>query len=489
MNILGLTYLREREFNGSIHRAKVVEEVTKDELDENGEPTNDGWREYRVIFGDGTREEILTYNQMCSGDVGYAYLMSKTSEKVAFIAGDEFGEWAGHTLIVVKALYGLKSSGSRCHDFWAVEIHNQGWFPSKADPDVWMRDKGDHYEYIAVWVDDLLYVGHDPESFFQLHKEKGYKLKGVGAPTYHLGGYFARVEDPEPMLTWGSHTFVKKMLAKYEKMFGEPVPKREIHAPLEPGDHPELDESRMCSDDERSKYMRLIGDMQWAVSLGRIDIYAATVALSGFRAQPRIGHLERAKRVYKFLRNYKKTSIKFRTDECDHSGYKYLKPNFGHVYHPCKEEIPDDAPEPKMKAIQMTTFFDANLLFDYVTGRSCVGIIHMLNKTPIDWYCRKTNMVECGIYSTEFIAMKTAVEQIIELRLTLRYFGCAIRGSLHMFGDNKSVIDSAMFPSYRLKKRTCLLAFHCCCEAIVCDIVRAYHIDGKENPADILTKH
>ena len=71
LNIVGLTYLQEREVDGSVHRAKVVEQVTseddydKDEgLDENGEPANDEWRKYRVQFGDGTREEILTYNQI-----------------------------------------------------------------------------------------------------------------------------------------------------------------------------------------------------------------------------------------------------------------------------------------------------------------------------------------------------------------------------------------------------------------------------------------
>ena len=368
-------------------------------------------------------------------------------------------------------------------------MHEQGWFPSKCDPDVWMRDKGDHYEYLAVWVDDLLYVGKDPNEFFGLLKDKVYIVKGVGPPTYHLGGDFIRVTEPENVLTWGSHTFVKKMLLKYEKMFGEAVPKSEIHAPLEPGDHPELDESRFCTPEEQSHYMSMIGDLQWAVSLGRIDLYAATLTLSGFRAAPRIGHLERAKRVFRFIRNYKKTSIKFRTDKCDHSAYSYIKPNFGYVYHPCKEEIPDDIPTPKGKSIQMTTFYDANLLFDYTTGKSATGIIHLYNKTPVDWYSSKNNPVECATYSTEYTSMKIAVEQIIANRIELRYLGCHIDGPTHLFGDNKSVIDTSMYPSYRLKKRSCLLAFHRVREAIACDIVRAYHIDGKENPADILTKH
>jgi hypothetical protein len=76
-------------------------------------------------------------------------------------------------------LYGLKTFGGRYHDYWETEIHEQGWFPSKADPDVWMCDKGDDYKYLAVWVDDLLYVGKDPNGFFGLLNEKRYIVKGL----------------------------------------------------------------------------------------------------------------------------------------------------------------------------------------------------------------------------------------------------------------------------------------------------------------------
>ena len=43
-------------------------------------------------------------------DIGNAYLESYTQEKVYIKAGPEFGDREGHTLIIVKALYGLKSS-------------------------------------------------------------------------------------------------------------------------------------------------------------------------------------------------------------------------------------------------------------------------------------------------------------------------------------------------------------------------------------------
>jgi hypothetical protein len=46
-------------------------------------------------------------------DIGKAYLEAETSERVAIKAGTEFGELEGHTLIIFKALYGLRSSGLR----------------------------------------------------------------------------------------------------------------------------------------------------------------------------------------------------------------------------------------------------------------------------------------------------------------------------------------------------------------------------------------
>jgi len=91
------------------------------------------------------------------------------------------------------------------------------------------------------------------------------------------------------------------MMQKYENMFGSPVPKREVHAPLEPGDHPELDESPLCDAEQVKQFQSMIGDLQWLVSLGRIDIFCATMTLSGFRAMPRIGHLKHAQRVYVYL--------------------------------------------------------------------------------------------------------------------------------------------------------------------------------------------
>ena len=42
-----------------------------------------------------------------------------------------------------------------------------GFKPSRADPDTWMKycKDGSHYEYIAVYIDDLAIYMEDPKSF------------------------------------------------------------------------------------------------------------------------------------------------------------------------------------------------------------------------------------------------------------------------------------------------------------------------------------
>jgi hypothetical protein len=200
-----------------------------------------------------------------------------------------------------------------------------------------------HWEYAATYDDDLLFVGKNSKYFFQSLLDIGFTLKDVGIPKYHLGGDFKFDDVPEKQLTWGSYTFVNKMLEKYEQLFGEPVPKSDVHAPLEPGNHLEFDDFPLCDANRTYIFMSMIDDMQRAVSLERIDIFCATMS-----------HLEHAKRVYKFLRNYKKTSIKFRAELPNYSTFDYVKPDWGYDYYSCQENLPADTPEPFGKPVLTT---------------------------------------------------------------------------------------------------------------------------------------
>jgi Reverse transcriptase (RNA-dependent DNA polymerase) len=75
-------------------------------------------------------------------------------------------------------------------------IRTLGFFPCKAEPDIWMRKKRNQYEYIAVYIDDLAIAMKDPKELTDiLEKMYKFKLKGTGPISFHLGMDFTRDED------------------------------------------------------------------------------------------------------------------------------------------------------------------------------------------------------------------------------------------------------------------------------------------------------
>jgi hypothetical protein len=153
-----------------------------------------------------------------------------------------------------------------------------------------------------------------------------------------------------------------------------------------------------------------------------------------------------------------------------------------------KEELPFDMPPPLGKPVITTTYVDANLYHDYLTGRSVTGALHLVNQTPIDWYCKRQATVETATYGSEFNAARTATEQVMDMRYTLRMLGVPVIDS-YMFGDNKSVHTNSTVPHSQLNKRHNALAYHRVREAIAAGVLKFFHIDGKKNPADVLSKH
>jgi hypothetical protein len=94
-----------------------------------------------------------------------------------------------------------------------------------------------------------------------------------------------------------------------------------------------------------------------------------------------------------------------------------------------------------------------------------------------------------GEQSSEFVAARTCVEQVINLRNTLHYLGVPIQAQSYMFGDNKSVVESSTHVHAKLHKRHNMLSFHRVREAVASGMIKFSFISGKFNPADILSKH
>jgi hypothetical protein len=352
-----------------------------------------------------------------------------------------------------------------------------------------MRRIDDHCEHIAVRVDDLAIASKDPAGIVRaLTEDHKFKLKGTGPIEFHLGCDFFR--DEEGALCFAPRKHIDKLVASCERMFGSKPNTTKITSPLVKGDHPEIDESTFLGEKGIQQCQSLIGQLQWAISLGRFDISVAIMTMLSFRSAPREGHLGRVKRICGCLSKMKHSVIRIRTDEPDCSDVPRTEHDWEFsVYSGAKEELPKDAPEPLGKPVVTTTYVDANLHHCMLTGKSVSGILHLFNKTPVDWHAKKQGSPETATYGSEHVAARTAAEQVIDNRLTLRHLGVpSIRESI-MFGDNESVVHSSNMPTGKLHKRHIALSWHRVRETIAAKVLRFVHVPGAINPADMLSKH
>jgi hypothetical protein len=92
-----------------------------------------------------------------------------------------------------------------------------GFFPCKAEPDIWMRHVDDHYEYIAMYVDDLAISSKDPKAITDnLMNKYNFKLKGTGEIEYHLGMSFCR--NDRNKLCISPQRYIEKMVENYKHL-------------------------------------------------------------------------------------------------------------------------------------------------------------------------------------------------------------------------------------------------------------------------------
>ncbi len=148
------------------------------------------------------------------GDVLNAYITAPVTERVWTVLGPEFGNNAGKTAIIVRALYGLKSAGTAFCSYLDFFMRQMGYTSCKAGPDLFFKamtrpEKNfKYYAYILCYVNDILVMHHDPMTV--LDKINGYmplKPSSVGDPEIYLGAKSHRTRLKKGVWAWGPSPF------------------------------------------------------------------------------------------------------------------------------------------------------------------------------------------------------------------------------------------------------------------------------------------
>ena len=435
-------------------------------------------------------------------DIGNAYLNAPCREKVWFVAGPEFGSRRGTVIRIVRALYGLKSSGASWRTVFNNSIREMGFQPSIADPDVYIRpfakpDGFKYYEYILVYVDDVLIVSHAPEEHLKVI-QASYELNpsSIGSPTRYLGADVSKVQkpkDPSGREYWSfsAETYVKNAVKNVKILLQEEGRglKSNANTPFPSSTYrPEVDTTDECSSEYATQFQNLIGVLRWAVELGRLDIYTEVALLSQHLALPRVGHLEAAYHIFAYLMKHEASRIIFDSTDQEPADPKYHKPDWSAFYENLEEELPPKMPEPLGNPVTMHVFVDANHAGNVVTRRSHTGILMFIQNSPILWLSRRQNTVETSTFGSEFVAMRTARDLIIAMRYKLRMFGVPIDGPAQVYCDNQGVVKNTSIPESVLSKKHNAINYHAVREAAAAGVLQVHKEDTETNLADLFTK-
>ena len=431
-------------------------------------------------------------------DIQNAYISAPCREKIYIITGPEFGSDAGKVMIVVRALYGLKSSGASFRSMLANTLWNLSYRPTYADPDVWLKPATKangfkYYEMVLTYVDDVISISEHPMRVVDGIKSV-FKLKGDKAevPDMYLGGSIARATTAAETECWtlSSEKYVKTAVANVEEVLaksGLRLPSK-CNTPFVTGYHPQEDTTKELDAEGTRYYQELIGVLRWAIELGRVDMLLEVSLLSSHLALPRVGHLQQVYHIFGYLKGSPRRRIFFDPDHPNISEDRFQRYEWVDFYRDVKEEIPLNAPEPRGREVSIHCFVDASHASEKVTRRSQTGVLIFVNRAPIIFYSKRQNSVETSTFGSEFTACKQAVEMIKGLRYKLRMFGVPLEGPASMYCDNEAVYKNISIPSSVLNKKMHGISYHYCREAVADGTCRIAKEDTETNLADLFTK-
>jgi len=96
-----------------------------------------------------------------------------------------------------KSLYGLKQASKQWHSKLADFLKCQGYSPSKNDYSLFLQSTSEHLTIVAIYVDDILITGSDPNGIKLLKQNLHYTfgIKDLGFLHYFLGFEVSHFHD------------------------------------------------------------------------------------------------------------------------------------------------------------------------------------------------------------------------------------------------------------------------------------------------------
>lgn len=276
--------------------------------------------------------------------------------------------------------------------------------------------------YLALYVDDGLVLCKSMETIKRFLRKFGqvFEIK-VSEPNYFVGIEVER-DRTRKLLKIHQKTYLEKLIEKFGM-----IDTKTLSIPVDPNAHlsnemsPKIDSERRQMD--VVPYSALIGSLQFAANVTRLDIAFGVNLLSRYLKNPGHEHWQAAKRILKYL----KATV-----------------NEGIIYGG------------KATSWEPICYSDADFAGDEDERRSTSGSVVILCGGPVAWLSRRQKTVALSTAEAELIAATLATQEalwILKLMASIREVNEEELKPIQLNCDNQATIALTKNPVFHQRTK------------------------------------
>ncbi|SCV69750.1 BQ2448_1144 [Microbotryum intermedium] len=381
-------------------------------------------------------------------DIDKAYLHGELEEELYMRVPEGIRLPDDVCLKLQRSIYGLKQAGR----VWNETIHKTlvklGYNRLRSEECVYRRTVGKDDYFIAVYVDDLLFVGPDLSEIDRVLDEldRLYGVKRLGNAEYILGVQLVRQADG---IALSQRQYLLDVLAR----FGMADANKSV-LPMQPGL-----QLKPCNNPDpalQTKYRSAIGSLMYAVVATRPDLAYPVSYLARFTNKAGSEHWAAVAKILRYIKGTLELGIVYKAKHDSLVGYVgYSDSDWGSCIN---------------------------------TSRSTMGHVFKLADGPISWSSRIQSRVATSSTEAEYIGLTHASRECQFLWNLLEELGITIRGPIELKGDNQGAIALTKNPVFHDRTKHLRLTEHFVRERVREGDIVVDYLPTAEMLADMFTK-
>jgi hypothetical protein len=402
-------------------------------------------------------------------DVSQAFLYGQIDKEVYMYQPPGHRDGTGRVCRLRRSLYGLKQAPRIWSEHLRKTLQDMGFIASVMDPSLYVWCKEGIYVFLLDWVDDILVGSSDP-TLIQLVKDglsARYKMTDLGVVQKYIG--MSVYWDREEHSCYLHQAYYCLELLEKFGLVGRKFPDTPLPAdfvlfhPWEslspdgdrepPAELSGLEESPLDTAG-RLRYQRIVGSLNYAAHVTRLDIAYAVSQLSRVCQKPRQRHLEAAERCTLYLGGTADWGIRYSRDECCYF---------------------------------LEAYCDANLSPHGETS-NMTGMILQLGGGPVSWMAKKQERKSSSTTDSEALAVMTTAQHVVHMRDLLAVFGCTQGWPTPLYNDNTACVAISTEPRAHHRSIQLTRPMGMVRELVHDGYLEPKYMSTSSMPADFLTK-